>query len=420
MQVSMVRLLATASVLVTVVGGLGAIALASPGVGDIETFAGDGTAAFAGDGGPAISASLEFPSGVAVDGDGNVFISSGSDRVRKVAVGSGTITTVAGNGVLGFAGDGGLATAAQLSRPRGITFDAAGNLYIADYFNRRVRRVDQATQIMTTVAGDGTSGFSGDGGLATAAQLDGPSGVAVDAAGNLYIADRANHRIRRVDASTSVITTIAGSGATGVGNGGFSGDGGAATSARMDLPADVAVDASGNLFVVEEGNSVVRRIDGSTGVITTVAGTGVAGFSGDGGAATSAQLGARPRGLALDGDGNLLISDGFNDRIRMVDAASGIITTVAGTGTAGFSGDGGPATSATIDQPDHVAVDLSGNVLVVDQANHRVRLIEMISTPFTPVPVPSITSWGLAAMAVVLGTLLLRAIRRQDAIRQPE
>ena len=420
MQGSILLLLATATVLLTAVGGLGAVALASPGVGDIETFAGDGTAAFAGDGGPAISASLESPSGVAVDGDGNVFISSRSDRVRKVAVGSGTIATVAGNGVSGFAGDGGLATAARLSDPQGITLDAAGNLYIADTFNWRVRRVDQATQIITTVAGEGTSGFSGDGGLATAAQLDQPSGVAVDAAGNLYIADRANHRIRRVDASTSVITTIAGSGATGVGNGGFSGDGGAATSARMDLPADVAVDASGNLFVVEEGNSVVRRIDGSTGVITTVAGTGVAGFSGDGGAATSAHLGARPRGLALDGDGNLLISDGFNHRIRMVDAASGIITTVAGTGTAGFSGDGGPATSATIDQPDHVAVDLSGNVLVVDQANHRVRLIEMISTPFTPVPVPSITSWGLAAMAVVLGTLLLRAIRRQDAIRQPE
>ena len=417
MQGSILLLLATATVLLTAVGGLGAVALASPGVGDIETFAGDGTAAFAGDGGPAISASLESPSGVAVDGDGNVFISSRSDRVRKVAVGSGTIATVAGNGVSGFAGDGGLATAARLSDPQGITLDAAGNLYIADTFNWRVRRVDQATQIITTVAGEGTSGFSGDGGLATAAQLDGPSGVAVDAAGNLYIADRANHRIRRVDASTSVITTIAGSGATGVGNGGFSGDGGAATSARMDLPADVAVDASGNLFVVEEGNSVVRRIDGSTGVITTVAGTGVAGFSGDGGAATSAQLGVRPRGLALDGDGNLLISDGLNRRVRMVDAGSGIITTVAGTGTGGFSGDGGPATSATISVPDDVAVDLNGSVLVVDPGNHRVRLIEMISTPFTPVSVPSITSWGLAAIAAVLGVLLLRAIRRQNVMR---
>ena len=417
MQGSILLLLATATVLLTAVGGLGAVALASPGVGDIETFAGDGTAAFAGDGGPAISASLESPSGVAVDGDGNVFISSRSDRVRKVAVGSGTIATVAGNGVSGFAGDGGLATAARLSDPQGITLDAAGNLYIADTFNWRVRRVDQATQIITTVAGEGTSGFSGDGGLATAAQLDQPSGVAVDAAGNLYIADRANHRIRRVDASTSVITTIAGSGATGVGNGGFSGDGGAATSARMDLPADVAVDASGNLFVVEEGNSVVRRIDGSTGVITTVAGTGVAGFSGDGGAATSAQLGVRPRGLALDGDGNLLISDGLNRRVRMVDAGSGIITTVAGTGTGGFSGDGGPATSATISVPDDVAVDLNGSVLVVDPGNHRVRLIEMISTPFTPVSVPSITSWGLAAIAAVLGVLLLRAIRRQNVMR---
>ena len=262
------------------------------------------------------------------------------------------IETVAGNGTEGFGGDGGAAVAAQLYLPLGVALDGAGNLYIADLGNHRIRKVD-AAGVITTVAGSGSTGefgggFGGDGGAATGARLSSPAGMALDGAGNLYIADGWNHRIRKVDAA-GTITTVAGSGRSGLGSmGGYSGDGGPATAAQLYAPAGVALDGAGNLYIADLLNHRIRKVD-SAGVITTVAGSGEVGFGeggfgGDGGPATAAQLNF-PEGVALDGAGNLYISDTRNQRIRKVDAA-GVITTVAGygptgEGEGGFGGDGG-------------------------------------------------------------------------------
>ena len=348
-------------------------ALSRAAVGDITTVAGTGTVGFSGDGGPATSAELNDPYGVAVDGSGNLYIAdTQNNRVRKVD-GSGTITTVAGTGTAGFSGDGGPATSAAALRSPGVAVDGSGNLYIADYANSRVRKVDGSGTI-TTVAGTGTAGFSGDGGPATSAELDHPVGVAVDGSGNLYIADYDNNVVRKVNGS-GTITTIAGTGTFG-----FSGDGGPATSAELSSTAGVALDGSGNLYIADEDNSRVRKVDGS-GTITTVAGTGTAGFSGDGGPATSAELNF-PGGVAVDGSGNLYIADAINHRVRKVDG-SGTITTVAGTGTFGFSGDGGPATSAELNDPDGVAVDGSGNLYIADFDNSRVRKVDVDAASFT-------------------------------------
>ena len=283
---------------------------------------------------------------------------------------AGTITTVAGNGTAGFSGDGGLATNAGLAYPSSVAVDTAGNFSIADLLNQRVRRVDAATGIITTVAGNGSFGFSGDGGLATNASLAFPSSVAVDAAGNVFIADVSNQRIRRVDAATGIITTVAGNGTFG-----FSGDGGLAIDASLNDPIGVAVDSAGNLFIADTFNQRIRRVDAATGIITTVAGNGTFGFSGDGGLATDASL-SRPTAAALDSAGNLFIADQSNQRVRRVDAATGIMTTVAGDGTFGYAGDGGLATDACLKNPAGVAVDSAGNLFIADQSNHRIRHVE--------------------------------------------
>ena len=360
--------------------------------GTITTVAGKGTAAFGGDGGPATSAQLYNPAGVAVDAAGNLFIAdTGNQRIRKVDP-AGTITSVAGNGHQGFGGDGGSATSAHLNNPSGLAVDASGNLFIADQDNNRIRKID-LTGMITTVAGGAcpeppycNPGFSGDGGPAASAQLYDPTGVAVDSEGNLFIADPWNGRVRKVD-PTGTITTIAGNGNTaGDGTTSFGGDGGPAASAQLNGPTGVAADMAGDFFIADAGNQRIRKVD-AAGTITTVAGTGDQNFGGDGGPATNAHL-DNPVGVAVDATGNLFIADAGNNRIRKVDTA-GMITTVAGSYvfcppdggcSGGFSGDGGPATSAHLNNPVGVAVDAAGDLFIADRSNQRIRKVDTAGT----------------------------------------
>jgi sugar lactone lactonase YvrE len=345
-------------------------------IGIITTFAGNGNATYSGDGAPATSASLNEPAGVAVDAFGNLFIADYyNNRIRKVDA-NGIITTVAGNGPIGvltgsYSGDGGAATNAGLNNPYGVAVDTLGNLFIVDSYNYRIRKVD-ANGIISTIAGNGTNGYSGDGGPATNASLSLPDGAAVDDSGNLFIADNLSNRIRKVDAN-GIISTIAGNGTNG-----YSGDGGAATNARLANPENVMVDAVGNVFIGDNYNNRVRKVD-TNGVITTVAGNGTNGYSGDGGAATNASL-SFPSGMALDAFGNLFIADTSNNHARRV-SAGGIITTVAGDGTCGYSGDGGMATNASMCHPIGVAVDSSGNLLIAQQYGNRIRKVMLSSGP---------------------------------------
>jgi hypothetical protein len=334
----------------------------------ISTLAGTGTQGFSGDGGPATSAQISRPRGVAVDGGGNVYFAEfESQRIRKVNGTTGIISTLAGTGTAGFSGDGGLATSAKLNNPLGVAVDGSGNVYISERSNNRIRKVSGTTGVITTLAGTGVAGFSGDGGPATAAQLNGPHSLAVDGSGNVYFSEIENNRIRKVSGTTGVITTLAGTGVAG-----SSSDGGPATAAQINSPTGVAVDGNGNVYFAEFENERIRKVSGTTGVISTVAGTGTAGFSGDGGLATSAQL-YRPTGVAVDGSGNIYFSDRDNERIRKVSSTTGIISTLAGTGTAGFGGDGGPATSARFISPFGVAVAGNGTIYIGDLDNHRVR-----------------------------------------------
>jgi uncharacterized protein (TIGR03437 family) len=332
--------------------------------GTINTYAGADDL-FTGSGQPATAAHLLGPTGVAVDGQGNVYIADPALAiVLKVAAGTGVITIAAGNGLATFAGDGGAAAGASLSHPTGVVVDSAGNLFIADPYNSNIRKVD-TNGIITTVAGaGGQAGFSGDGGLATKALLNSPNSVAVDKLGNLYIVDFVNQRVRMLSAGTGVITTIAGNGNLGTG-----GDGGPATSASLDNPVGIAVDSAGNVYVSDAGNCAVREISG--GIMSTIAGTlGKCGFAGDGSQANKAML-SFPDGVAVDASGNIYIADTANQRIRRV--TGGNISTIAGTSTAGFSGDGAAAALATFSSPQGVAVDASGNIYVADVNNNRVR-----------------------------------------------
>ena len=360
-------LLALLVFLVCGLAGASVAHAASPPI--LTTVAGNGTSGYSGDNGPATSAKLHDPGAVAVDASGNLFIADELNNVvREVNAQTGIMTTVAGNGTSGYSGDGGPATSAEFDDVEGVAVDASGNLFIADRGDSVVREVNAQTGIITTVAGSGTSGYSGDGGPATSAELRNPDGVAVDASGNLFIAEYFNGTVREVNASTGIITTVAGNGTSG-----YSGDGGPATSAQMNAPRGVAVDASGNLFIADFGNSVIREVNASTGIITTVAGNGTSGYSGDGGPATSAKLGD-PEGVAVDASGNLFIADLFPDStIREVNASTGIISTVAGNGTRGYSGDGGPATSAELSFPDALALDAHGNVFISDSGNNVIR-----------------------------------------------
>jgi sugar lactone lactonase YvrE len=342
---------------------------------NITTVAGGGRG---GDGGPArdaeIGFSQSFVNGLAVNSAGVVFIGdNNNNRIRRLDVARGTITSVAGSptGALGFTGDGGLAKHARMGFPGDLAADAAGNLFIEDFENARIRRVDAATGVIESVAGNGTSGFSGDGGPATRAQLGFPEGVGADPAGNIFIPDTGNQRVRRVDAVTGIIDTVAGNGIPG-----FMGDGGPATSAQLSSPFGSTADRDGNLFIADSGNNRIREVSAATGIIQTVAGSDNpnCGFGGDGGPATAAQL-CFPERVAVDQYGNIFIADTFNQRIRRVDQANGIITTVAGNGAAGFSGDGGSATDAELNVPEGLAIDASGDLFIADSGNARVRKV---------------------------------------------
>jgi YVTN family beta-propeller protein len=412
--------------------------------GFISTIAGNGTAGFGGDGGLASAAVLNTPQGLTLDAAGNLFfVDTGNYRIRRVDAKTGIITTVAGNGGRGFSGNGGPATDATFNFigngvPPQVALDAAGDLFIADQFNQQIRRVDAKTGIITTVAGILAEGYGGDGGLATNAELSDPSGILVDPSGNLYIGDNDNNRVRFVAATTGIISTIAGNGGLGDGEsattaalyypqgvaaaGGniwiadsnntlirlvnpagvmstisgqdyifsYAGDGGPAIHATLNYPVGVTADASRNLFIADANNNVIRRIDASSGMITTVAGNGAAGFTGDGGPATKASMNF-PSAVAGDTVGNGFISDSNNQRIRRVDLISGVITTVAGNGTAGFSGDGGPAVDASLNLPapysgaGGVVIDTAGNLFISDTNNHRIRRVDSITGVITTV-----------------------------------
>lgn len=343
--------------------------------GIITTVAGSGVKGYSGDLGPATKAQLNQPYGVAADSMGNLYIADTSNNViREVAAETGMISTVAGNNALpmySYSGDGGPATAAGLNFPSGVAVDSNGNLYIADNYNRVIRKVTAATGIISTFAGNGAAVFSGSGGLATETGISFPQSVALDIFGNLYIT--AGNRVLEVTAATGIVNNIAGTSGFG-----YSGDGGPASQAVLSAPSGIALDSSGNVYIADTGNNVVRRITASNGLIGTMVGNGTAGYSGDGGQATTAQL-DEPFGVAADATGNLYISDTYNSVIRKVVASSGVISTLAGTYnpmSAGFGqGDNGPATSATLLQPSGLALDSSGNLYLAETLASRIRKV---------------------------------------------
>ncbi len=328
----------------------------------LTTIAGNGNPV--GDGVVATIASLHNPFGVAVDAAGNTYVADASNnRIRRIDAVTGIISTVAGGG---NGADGTLAISASLNYPTDVEVDASGNLYIADCNNQRIRKVTAATGIISTIGGNGTAGFSNAG----LGQFYTPTGLALDGAGNVYVADQANQRIRRITPA-GVVSTIAGTGTPG-----FGGDGGAATAAAIYTPSDLTVDAAGNIFLTDQDNNRIRRIAAATGIISTVAGTGTRGYGGDGGLATAAQF-SNPRSVAVDASGNLYITDFNNYRVRMITVSTGIITTVAGNGTPGITGNGGAATAAAFYNPWGIDVDASGNLYISDENGNQVRKVTM-------------------------------------------
>ncbi len=341
----------------------------------IYTVAGDSIPDWSGDGGPALNAGID-PYGVTLDAAGNIYIADFlNNRIRKVAVGSNIITTIAGDTTQGYGGDGGAATAAALFNPSAVALDDSGNIYIADFGNSRIRKVSFATGtgIISTIAGNGIPAYNGDNGPATVASLQYPVGVALDTAGNIYIADEFNNCIRKVKASTGIITTVAGS---NLGIGGYSGDGGPAVNAELNLPLAIKLDVSGNIFIADNGNNRIREVTISDGKITTVAGNGEANDSGDDSLATHAGL-SDVTDIAVDPGGNLYIADEGEGRIRKVSAFDGRIRTIAGGGS-GYL-DSVPATETEM-SPFGVALDsYFQNLYIADGNFYRVRMLTNIA-----------------------------------------
>ncbi len=361
---------------------------------NITTFAGNGIKGYNGDGIPATNAQLSGPYGITFDKSGNLYIAEqDGSRIRKVDALTHQITTIAGTGIPGFSGDGGPATAAQLNGPIKVAIDSIGNVYILDYVFQVVRKINAANGIISTVAGTfNQQGYSGDGGPATSAIFFAPLDLIADKAGNIYIADFLNNRVRKVNAADGIINTIAGNGLSG-----YSGDGGLATNARLNNPISLALDTAGNLYIADFNNFRIRKVNATDGKISTVAGTGVQGIGGDGGSAAQAQF-DQIVGLTIDGYNNIYTIDDFHDVVRKINASDGIINTIAGNGTPGFSGDGGSPLLAQLDTPQVATISPEGNLYIADLKNNRIREIIVSSSLALTDNFFSVTLSGSSAM----------------------
>jgi hypothetical protein len=339
-------------------------------IGKIQTVVGTGEEGYSGDGGPALEATIGEAYGCSFDIDGNLYICDGrTHTIRRIDKFTQVITTVAGTGEAGYSGDGGPATEATMDNIYSLTVDANGDIYIVDRFNAAVRKIDAATGIITTVAGTGEPGYSGDGGPGSQAQMREPNDCSLDSKGGLLIADIQDQRVRRLDLSTGTIDTFAGDGEKR-----RAGDGGPATAASLMGPRAVCMDTKGNTYIAEREGNGVRKVD-ANGVMYTFAGTGEPGYTGDGGPALTATWGA-PKAMRCDNHDDLIVVDTENNAIRRIDVKTGIVTTVAG-GHQGGDGDGGNATDAGLERPHGLGIDRQGNLFIADGINRRVRVVGM-------------------------------------------
>lgn len=338
----------------------------------MNSFAGNGYTGYTGDSIPATSCELNVPYGIAVNGNSAVYIAdNGNSRIRMVKMSTGFIFTIAGTGISGDSGDGGLAKYAKINSPVGLNLDGNGNVYFAEEYGQRIRKIDSATKIITTVCGTGTAGGTGDGGPANLAQLNYPQDICIDTAGNIYIADFLSHKIRFINKANGIISTIAGNGTSG-----FSGDGGPALNAQLNGPSGVCVDSLGNVYISDSYNQRIRKVNKSTGIITTIAGTGIGSFSGDGGPAISAEI-SYPMGIIMLNNNLLLFAEKQDPAVRLINLSTGIIKTVAGTGNVytGNYGNGLPATQTMLHQIADVGVDNYQNLYISETGNSDARIV---------------------------------------------
>lgn len=398
----------------------------------ISTIAGTGAPGSSGNGGSALAADLLYPSGLALDVDGSLYFTQGSDHVvRVVDTQGGTIAHVAGTGTLGFGGNGGPASDAGLAAPYDLAFDAAGNLYISEGDAYRIRKINVVDGIIGTFAGTTSPGNNTEV-PALAADLNGPRGIAFNAQGELFISMVGNDCVRYIDADSSHLHAFAGTGNNG--SAGFSGDGGAALVAQLYSPYGIAVAPNGNVHIADLNNRRIRMVDVSTGIITTIAGSGLIPYDGDGIPATAAAIG-RPQWMAFDAEGHLFFTSPEQHRIRRVDAVTGLISTIAGTGMAGFGGDNGPATDADINSPADLVIAADGRIFFADSYNHRIRMLtpvdvssvnEVPTVDLTVHPSPATGSLhvsskarGMVELRDLHGRLVRRTTKTSDVVRLP-